>query len=218
MKSVYPRKPVLACAVVALVAASLACTRSLLGSPTPTQVSLPTLTPAPESTTAQPPTATATLNLPSPTAAVVSPTPTAATATRTSVVPTATARPSAITPGAPSGPYGVVLVQPGDSLNIRSGPGVTSGAVGSFSTTANNVMRTGPSALSGEDLWVQVQNPGGGNGWVNAGYLTEYVASAAFCADVRVNNLIASLDNALSAGNGILLQSLVSPAHGMTVY
>jgi hypothetical protein len=79
-------------------------------------------------------------------------------------------------------------------------------------------MRTGPSALSGEDLWVQVQNPGGGNGWVNAGYLTEYVASAAFCADVRVNNLIASLDNALSAGNGILLQSLVSPAHGMTVY
>jgi hypothetical protein len=79
-------------------------------------------------------------------------------------------------------------------------------------------MRTGPSALSGGELWVQVQNPGGGTGWVNAYFLTEYVPSATFCADARVNTLITGLDNALTAGNGVLLQSLVSPAHGVTVH
>jgi hypothetical protein len=79
-------------------------------------------------------------------------------------------------------------------------------------------MRTGPSTTADGDLWVQVQNPGGGSGWVNAKYLTEYVAPATFCADGRVNTLLVNFGNALKTSNGETLASLVSPAHGMTVY
>jgi hypothetical protein len=78
-------------------------------------------------------------------------------------------------------------------------------------------MRTGLSSSVGGALWVQVQNPGGGNGWVNASFLTEYVAPAAFCADTRVNTLLTNFGNALTTSNGKTLAPLVSPVHGMTV-
>jgi hypothetical protein len=103
-------------------------------------------------------------------------------------------------------------------LNIRSAPGAGASVIGSFAAIANTVMRTGSSSNVDGDPWVEVQNPGGGTGWVNADFLTEYVAPAAFCADGRINSLITNLDNALTTGSGTSLSSLVSPAHGMTVY
>lgn len=162
------------------------------------------------------------LSLPSPTPLVVSSASETPTASPTpalplsSPVPTATTG-SGIVPGSPSGPYAVILVSPTDVLNIRAAPGVESTIVGSFAATETSVMRTGPSATAEGDLWVEVQKPGGGAGWVNAYYLTEYVAPATFCADVRVNNLIASLDGALTSNNGEQLSGLVSAAHGVTV-
>ncbi len=117
----------------------------------------------------------------------------------------------------PSGPYGVVLVIPPDVLNIRSSADPGGSVVGSFTATDASVMRTGPSAASGSSTWVEVQNPAGGTGWVNARYLTEYVAPATFCADSRVNSLLSNLAHALTASDGVQLASLVSPAHGMDV-
>jgi hypothetical protein len=136
----------------------------------------------------------------------------AATAAATSL-PGSTATPTASTPGT----YAVVLVGAGDMLNIRSAPGSDNALVGTFPSTATNILLTGPSAASGSDLWVQVQDPGGGTGWVDAKFLTEYVPHAAFCADAHVNSLIASLGHALTASDGAQLASLVSPAHGMDV-
>ncbi len=118
------------------------------------------------------------------------------------------------TPGSPSGPYAVILVAPGDMLNIRSAAGVGNPIVGSFPPNIVNVMRTGPSAEVGDSLWVEVQRPGGEKGWVNAYYLTEYVSSSTFCADARVNSLLSDLGSALLTSNGDLLASLVSPPHG----
>jgi hypothetical protein len=138
--------------------------------------------------------------------------PTVATAAP-SATPAGTATPT----GAPSGPYAVILVGAGDVLNIRSGPGSDNALVGTFPPSATNILRTGPSTTAGGVLWFQVQNPGGGTGWVNARYLTEYVPHATFCADAHVNNLVASLGHALAISDGPGLASLVSPAHGMDV-
>jgi hypothetical protein len=164
---------------------------------------------------------------PSPTALVAIPPTVVPTPTATLTLPTAaplaaagfksTATVVGIVPGSPSGPYGVIQVAAGDVLNIRSAPGVGSTAIGSFASTANNVMRTGPSSSVAGALWVEVQNPNGGNGWVNAVYLTEYIPPASFCADTRVSTLIANFGNALKISNGGNLAALVSPAHGWTV-
>lgn len=133
------------------------------------------------------------------------------------ITPTWTSTNSAIIPGSPTGPYAVILVAANDVLNIRSAPGSSNPVVGSFSATETNVMRTGPSAYSGMDLWVEVNNPAGGTGWVNDFYLTEYIPSVVFCADADVNSLLTNLRNALKDSDGIALAALVSPKHGMAV-
>jgi hypothetical protein len=122
-----------------------------------------------------------------------------------------------VTPGPPSGPYAIILVTPGDVLNIRSAADVSNPIVGSFAPGAVNIMRTGPSARAGDALWVEVQRPGGGSGWVNSHFLTEYVTSSAFCADARVVSLLNDLRSALANSDGGRLASLISPTHGMDV-
>ena len=141
-----------------------------------------------------------------------------ATSTLIGSVPTPGPSPTGGLPGTPGGTYAVVLVAPGDVLNIRSGPGVDNPVIGSFAPTVTDIIRTGPATPSGGDVWVQVQVPGGSLGWVDSIYLTEYVPPAVFCSDTRVTGLITSLGEAFTANDGVLLASLVSPAHGMTVY
>jgi hypothetical protein len=105
-----------------------------------------------------------------------------------------------------------------DVLNIRSGPGADNAKVGSFAPTATNVMRTGPSSTTLDgSLWVQVQNPGGGTGWVNSYFLTEYVSPSTFCADAKVTTLISNFVSAMKNSDGEMLAGLVSPVHGMLV-
>ena len=193
-----------------LVIAMTGCSLPLLrvSTPLPTLITIPSPTPL----------------LGTPTTAA--PTPTMGLSTVTSSLPTVTpgsvvlptASPGGEIPGGTSGPYSVILVMPGDVLNIRTGPGADYAISGTFSPTETNVMRTGLSSMSDGDLWVQVQNPGGGSGWVNSKFLTEYKAPASFCGDTRVNALLTNLGNALNTNNGETLASLVSPAHGVAVY
>ena len=196
-----------------LLVALIGCSISFSGTSTllPTLIIIPSPTPllitpttgAPVPTVSTPTMSLATLapGLPSPT---------------TGSAPTATT--SGIIPGVPSGPYAVILLAMGDVLNARTGAGAGNAITGTFTASAMNVMRTGPSIMADGDLWVQVQNPGGGIGWVNDQYLTEYVPPATFCADARVNTLLTNLGNALKTSNGETMAALVSPAHGMAVW
>lgn len=121
------------------------------------------------------------------------------------------------TPGGASNLYAVVNVLPDDVLNVRSGPGVENSVVGTLQHDQSGLTRTGESSSVGEDFWVEIQNPGGETGWVNADFLTEYVAPASFCADARVNTLIDNLESAVLAPNDDILASLIHSLHGLDV-
>ena len=207
------RTLVLLAASMAAILSLNACTLSLAGKPTPlpTQVLLSTPTALP--------TALPTPGLPIATPAQSQPTlvPGPAASTAIPGVVGATAVPGAILPGLPSGPYGVIQVGAGGVLNVHSAPGTGSPVIGNLAATANNVMRTGPSSNINNALWVQVFSPGGGTGWVNSAYLTEYVSPATFCPDARVNSLLNNFGNAVKSSNGGTLYPLVSPVHGMAV-
>ncbi len=197
--------------------------------PTPTVPTLTVpiyLTPTPAVPTSSVPTLTVstsitpTRTIPTPTLGV--PTPTSGFLP-TSSVPTPTVEftptpPSGVIPGPSNGSYGVIQIAPGEVLSIHTGAGAGYPITGSFPSTAVNVVRTGPSSMVGSDLWVQVQDPGGGTGWVNSKFLTEYAASTDFCSDSKVTTMLANFGTALTTSNGELLSALVSPAHGMTVY
>ena len=200
-------KRILFTLVASLVILSLtSCSISLLNNPAP----LPTLISIPSSVSISvtPAISTSTLFIPSTTFGLLGVTPGVPTPTLTSEVNT----------GSPSGPYAVILLDPGEILNIRSAPGADSPVIGSFTANAINVLRTGPSASVEGDLWVEVANPNGGTAWVNSNFLTEYVNQATFCDDMRVNSLITSLGIAFYTHDGGMLSSLVSPVHGMTLY
>lgn len=122
---------------------------------------------------------------------------------------------SKITPGVPSGPYAVVLVPLEDVLNIRSAAGVENPITGSFAPTSTNVRRTGLSAKVEDSVWFEIQAPGGGTGWVNANYLTEYVAPSDFCVNTQVSTLLNDIKSTMLTSNGQSLASLVSPGHGL---
>jgi hypothetical protein len=192
------------------------CSISLLGTPAPTPFVFPTVpqvTPQPSATPVIP---TQDLTLPSLTPTSQTP----VSAPQVTPSPTQTPDPSlpyVILPGAPSGPYAVTLMTVADTLNIRSAPGVDNPSVGSFPAAFTGIMRTGPSAWIDPSLWVEVQKPTGGSGWVNSNYLTEYVTPAAFCADAKITTLITDLGTALHNADGEMLAGLVSPTHGMDV-
>lgn len=116
---------------------------------------------------------------------------------------------------ASTGSYAVVGISANDVLNIRSGAGVTNPVVSSFAYNANNVTRTGASSVVNSAEWWQVQQPGGGTGWVNSFYLTEYVPTGTFCADSRVSTLLTNLGTALKNSDGAAFAALVSPKHGV---
>lgn len=134
----------------------------------------------------------------------------------TQAAPTNPAPPAATLPPVTGvyNPYAVILVNQGDVLNIRSAAGIGQPVVGSLAPNAVGVNRTGPATSAGGDRWVEIQNPAGGTGWVNAKFLTEQVTSSTFCSDSRVSDLLNNLRTAVLNSNGESLSSLVSPEHG----
>jgi len=164
-------------------------------------------------------TVTPTLFLGSPIPPLETPVPAGTVAPGLTPFPTFTplTQPTQASPNESSATYAVIQVPENDVLNIRSGPGVQNAVVGTLEPAASGLTRTGKTMLVGEDLWVEIQNPGGGTGWVNSKFLTEQVAPATFCADSRVTALLNNLETAVNTTNGDLLKTLVSPAHGLDV-
>jgi len=120
-------------------------------------------------------------------------------------------------PTGSSNEYAVIQVFAEEVLNIRSGPGMGNSTIGALQSTQSGLLRTGRTSLDGEDTWFEIKNPDGGTGWVNADYLTEFVSPSSFCADERVKSLLQGLENAVTALDGKLMMTLVSPAHGLDV-
>ncbi len=124
-------------------------------------------------------------------------------------------QPTQPTPSGSSATYAVILVSEDDVLNIRSGPGVQNAVVGKLEPTASGLTRTGKTTSVGDGLWVEIQNPASGTGWVNSNFLTEQVASSAFCSDARVTTLIQNLASAVKGNNDDMLAALVHARHGL---
>ncbi len=204
MKNIWITMLIISCVLPALSGCSLP--QAAQSTPPMTVVIPPSSTPPPASATPVVPTIVPGI-----------PTLIPITATSPSTGVTSPTQAPSIIPGSPSGPYAVVLVKPNDVLNIRSGPGTNNAIVGSFSPTLTNVQCTGSSSTADGAIWLEVNNPSGGNGWVNASFLTDYVPQTETC-DPRVMTLLANLEKAITTSDGVLLTSLVSPKHGVDVW
>ncbi|MBK8902351.1 MAG: SH3 domain-containing protein [Anaerolineaceae bacterium] len=184
--------------------------------PVPT-LALPTSPPA----TTEPP--------PEPTAVPTVTPPAAPEAVPTSTVPSPTAVPSATAvPGATAVPptatisandpadYATIFVEPTDVLNVRSGPGVSFGIVGTIPPTATDVQITGNGHVVAGSTWVPVQR-GAVSGWVNSRFLTGFVPDSEFCNDSSVTQLLERLETAVANQDDAALAQLIHPERGLRV-
>jgi hypothetical protein len=113
--------------------------------------------------------------------------------------------------------YAVVLVAEGGTLSALTAAGDGNPVAGSISWDGVNINSTGDVENVGTDTWVELNLSGGGTGWVDRKYLTEYVASADFCVDGRAVTLFETLYEAARSNDGRILSPIVSPIHGLTV-
>ncbi|MCP4419237.1 MAG: SH3 domain-containing protein [Chloroflexi bacterium] len=192
-----------------------ACRGAVLPTPVPT-LALPTALPTTSEPVVSEPTLAVTV-VPSPTKSAeieVAPTNTT-TPTETAVSSTNTPSPTTI-PHNSAAEFAVVFVETNDVLNVRSGPGVSFGIVGSLPTNANDVQIIGSGQLVSGSTWVPVQR-GGLSGWVNGRFLTQFVSDASFCANATVSQLLDQLQTAVVNQDDALFAQLIHPERGLRV-
>ena len=90
--------------------------------------------------------------------------------------------------------YEVAFVLPGDTLNVRSGPGIEHPVVAELEPGEAGLQMAGPGAEVEGALWVPVSD-GEITGWVNSRYLTADFTSEAFCSEPAVAELLVDLEN-----------------------
>src|SRR3990172_10037187 len=114
-------------------------------------------------------------------------------------------------------PFGVLGIPEGDVLIVRPVAGVEGSASGTLAFDQRGLHVTGQQTALGSSIWVEVERPEGGTGWVNAQNLTEEVGAAPFCADTRVLQLLDSVGQAVANRDGALLASLSSPRRDLEI-
>ncbi len=124
--------------------------------------------------------------------------------------PTATATQAALT-------YRVTFVTSDDTLNVRSGPGVSFDVVGQLLPEATGVQITGSGTVVQGSTWVPIA-ANGLRGWVNSRYLTTDIPQAQFCDDTAVTRLVAELQTAVANRDDALLGQLIHPERGIRIH
>lgn len=110
----------------------------------------------------------------------------------------------------------VAFVELGDTLNVRSGPGVNFPVVGELSPDASGlVMDAATQALVGDDTWVYIEGPEGMTGYVNSRYLTEAVPPSEYVGNPEMDEVLVGLRQAIANRDGAALAALVHPERGL---
>jgi hypothetical protein len=193
---------ILGLSALSLLAACQPVTDQGLTLPTPI-----TAGPTVETTTLTPTSAPTGIPSPQP----VTPLPAAPTLSPSPQPPTPSPQPS--TPAAQS--LSVAYVELGDTLNVRSGPGVDYDVVAELPPDATGLSSDDSleSLITGS-TWIWVEGDGVA-GWVNSRYLTTAVNEADFCDDPVVETILADLETAIATRDGALLAGLVHPERGL---
>ena len=114
-------------------------------------------------------------------------------------------------------PHAIFGIPQGETVTVRQVAGVSGGDVGELEFDQRGLLLTGNATNLGSSMWVEINRPGGGTGWVRAIDLTQDVPGEAFCTDGRVLTLVEALRTSIANRDSQGLQALVSPRRGLTV-
>jgi len=109
----------------------------------------------------------------------------------------------------------VVRVEPDDTLNVRSGPGISHVILTRLAYDTLGILLTTRSQSVDGRLWVEILTGPDQTGWVNDYYLTRFSSASIFCSDPRLQSLLDRFEAALVTQDGALLAQVISPRHGL---
>ena len=113
--------------------------------------------------------------------------------------------------------YAVVLVPAGETLAVRDQAGTSGNVVAELSSDQRPIRATGVTSQLGSSVWVEIELPGGGRGWMRAWNLTEARTAEQICSDPRVASTLDNFLQAGEAGDPAALRRSVSPWRGLAI-
>jgi len=113
--------------------------------------------------------------------------------------------------------YAVVFVPDGEVLPVREQAGPSGKEIAQLGFDQRPLRVTGVTSMLGSSMWVEVELPGGGTGWIRAWNLTEARTPAQACADPRLAATLDAFLRAGAAGDADALRRTVSPGHGLAI-
>ncbi|MEN6394035.1 MAG: SH3 domain-containing protein [Anaerolineaceae bacterium] len=117
----------------------------------------------------------------------------------------------------PQYPLAVVMVKEEEVLNVLANPNQADHVIATLPPHTTQISTTGKSQEVEGEVWVEIQTPENGTGWVKMVNLTEQVSSMAFCSDKKATALVGEFMGAVQVRDGQKLAQLVSPRRGLII-
>lgn len=111
----------------------------------------------------------------------------------------------------------VVFVPEQQSVAVHTRPDANAEVVDYLEANQTNIPLSGNYQVKDERLWIEIQLPQGGNGWIDAEYITSTYPADQFCSHPQVQGLTESILDIFDQKDGHRLAEVVSPIHGLRV-
>jgi len=111
----------------------------------------------------------------------------------------------------------VIFVSDLQSLPVHAHPGEDTEVIGYLEANQTNIPTSGNYQVADERLWVEIQIPQGGFGWVDAQNITSTYAADQFCSNPQIQGFTTSILDIFEQKDGERLAEVVSPIHGLRV-
>jgi hypothetical protein len=113
--------------------------------------------------------------------------------------------------------FGVVFLSEDIGLDVQTSPGYDQQVITRMGPHSTGITHTHQFQWLNGILWLEINVPGGGTGWVKADNLTPQIDSRVFCLDSRMDSFINQFAAAIKERDGVKFMKLISPLHGLTV-
>ncbi len=109
----------------------------------------------------------------------------------------------------------VVFLPDQQSLPVFASPDPASAVIAQLEPNQTQIPVRGEPQERGGRLWVEIQLPQGGTGWVDAQSLTTTYAADQFCSNPQIQGLTVRILDVFRQKDGRQLAEMVSPIHGL---
>ena len=132
-------------------------------------------------------------------------------------LPTATVLPTST----PLPDFGMLLsavfLKDDQFLDVYPEAGVKSTPVAQFAPQTMGINATGKRQFIDEKIWLEINLPQGGSGWVDGDFITPTIQTTEFCNDHDLNLAFSGMLNSIKSRDEIAFVNFISPIHGLHI-